>query len=670
MADETITIKVKTALDTADSAKSLNDIKKSIKDLKSTALEVGESGAGFKQLTEEANRLQDKLDDLKDSATSLKGTGVEKLTSSFNLLKESFSGGDIDKAKIAFKGLGSAMSAIPIFLLIEGVKLLIDNFQEVIKFVKDLGFFTSESEKEIQKLNKSLEQTQKLNKTLIPELENRIKLLEAEGASSEKLLKAKNDLFNAQKKELEIQVKINIEKAKEILQNYDLEEQYLIQSANVAQALGKEKEAEIFRAAANVSRKKRAEEAIQSAKEGIQAIKDINTEAQVEQIKVDKAETKNAKEKSDELKKIQAERNAQTIVDLEKFGKQLQDVIDKNFEQEKKDEKEAKDKAREDELDSDDSFYARKHAKAIKNAQNALIGDADNLTKKRKLLDEQRQEEIRIAQQTGEDIAAINKKYAIADEKLVEDSFKNKINKINQYVQAASSALNNILGAFQAYAELQRQNEAQDTKERQEKLDTDITYLEDTRKKEVAREGLTAQQKEDINYMYAQKEYQLRLEEYNKSTEIKKKAFEQNKQLQIAQAVVNTIAGSVAALTSALSSSIGYPYNLILGVASAAAVAASGAFQIAAISKQKFDAGSPPTAPTLNIASGGQFSENQTAMEGPSLKRVGRSDAETTDENSDGSSHRMGQPTRAYVVSSDITSAQDKEAILERRSSF
>ena len=43
-----------------------------------------------------------KLDDLGDSAKTLKGTGVEKLTSSFNLLKESFASGDIDKAKNCF----------------------------------------------------------------------------------------------------------------------------------------------------------------------------------------------------------------------------------------------------------------------------------------------------------------------------------------------------------------------------------------------------------------------------------------------------------------------------------------------------------------------------------------------------------------------------------------
>ena len=42
---------------------------------------------------------------------------------------------------------------------------------------------------------------------------------------------------------------------------------------------------------------------------------------------------------------------------------------------------------------------------------NKLIKYKMSLKKKRRLLDEQRQEEIRIATQKGEDVAAINKSY-------------------------------------------------------------------------------------------------------------------------------------------------------------------------------------------------------------------------------------------------------------------
>lgn len=115
MADQTIDIKINTIVEDAGGENSIAGIRKSIKALKSEALAVGESGNGFKQLTTRANELQDKLDDLKDSAKSLQGTGIEKLNSSFGLLKDSFSNFDSDKLKTAFKGIGAAMNAIPIF---------------------------------------------------------------------------------------------------------------------------------------------------------------------------------------------------------------------------------------------------------------------------------------------------------------------------------------------------------------------------------------------------------------------------------------------------------------------------------------------------------------------------------------------------------------------------
>ena len=517
MTKKEIDIKINTIIKDSGGDNSIAGIRKSIKALKSEALSVGEAGKGFKQLQNAANDLQDKLDGLGDSAKTLKGTGVEKLTSSFNLLKESFASGDIDKAKIAFNGLGSAMSAIPIFLLIEGIKLLIENFDKVLDFVENLGSSTSESERKIKKLNNTLEETKTLNKTLIPELENRIKLLEAEGASSEKLLKAKNDLFNAQKKELSLQVRINIEKAKAILQNYDLQEQYLIQSANVAEALGQEKEAEKYRKAADLSKKKRAEEYIQAAKEGIQAINDINTEAKVEQIKYNKEEVKSAKDTAKEKSEIKskAEKDSQAeskklrdqeLLEKIKFNTDIQEADEEQAEKEKEqlkkieaDKKEIKDKAdaealnasalaykEEDKLyrESLDNYRKTTNEDAIKKAKDALIGDEDNLQKQKDLLEAQKQEEIRIAEKTGGDINAINKKYAKLEEELSEDSLKKKVAKLNQYVQAAASTVNSIINVFSEYQNLQRQNEEQGSKERQIKLDADLSALNDAKEKE------------------------------------------------------------------------------------------------------------------------------------------------------------------------------------------
>lgn len=93
-------------------------------------------------------------------------------------------------------------------------------------------------------------------------------------------------------------------------------------------------------------------------------------------------------------------------------------------------------------------------------------------------------------------------------------------------------------------------------------------------------------------------EYELKLQEYNKNTEVKKKAFEQDKKLKIAQTIISTITGVVSAVTGMISAVPG-PVGIVLGALAGVAVAVMGAVQVAAISKQKFDAGTPPAAPKL-----------------------------------------------------------------------
>lgn len=384
-------------------------------------------------------------------------------------------------------------------------------------------------------------------------------------------------------------------------------------------------------------------------------------------IKEKEANIKSSNDKSADLKKIQDERNAQALADLEKFGKQLQTVIDKNTEDEIKAAKDAKDKAREDEVDDDDNFYALKHSKAIKAAEDDLIGDEDNLTKKRALLEQQRQEEIRIARLKGEDISAINKKYVEADEKLTEDSFKRKVEEVNKYTQAIGSALNSVMGVFSAISDLKKQEQEQDSKERQEALDIQVTALNDARDLELEKEGLTAEQKKAINYKYAMQEYELKKQEYDKNTVIKKKAFEQDKNLKIATTVISTITGAMSAFSSLAGIAIVGP---ALGALAAAAVVAMGAVQVAAIRKQKFDAGSPPAAPKLTLPStsdvGGGSGSN--AQAGPELYRAGQGDINTGAGGPNG--QRQAQPQKVYVVSQEVTSSQNMNAVLERRSSF
>jgi hypothetical protein len=104
---------------------SIKELKAELKAAQSAALNG--DGKAAKRVAE----LKDKMDDLKDTTKSLQGSGVEKISSGFSLLGQGFKDFDFDKIKTGFKGVGSAMSAIPIFLIIEGISYLVQNWKEL-----------------------------------------------------------------------------------------------------------------------------------------------------------------------------------------------------------------------------------------------------------------------------------------------------------------------------------------------------------------------------------------------------------------------------------------------------------------------------------------------------------------------------------------------------------
>ena len=124
------------------SISSFKDLKTAIKAAKDEQIAMTEKfGASSEQATKAGQKLaglKDKVEDLNDSTKSLKGSGIEKLTSSFRLLGEGIGTFDFDKIKTGFKGIGTAMGAIPIFLIISGLTLLIQNFDKVKTVVENL----------------------------------------------------------------------------------------------------------------------------------------------------------------------------------------------------------------------------------------------------------------------------------------------------------------------------------------------------------------------------------------------------------------------------------------------------------------------------------------------------------------------------------------------------
>jgi len=163
-----IEVEVKGAEKTISSFK---DLKTAIKAAKDEQIAMSEKfGEGSVEATKAGQKLanlKDKVEDLNDSTKSLKGTGIERLTSSFRLLGEGIATFDFDKIKLGFKGVGAAMSAIPIFLIIEGLKLLYDNFEKVVDFFNVFYASTDTATRSLKKLNAAIEENSTLQNEML-----------------------------------------------------------------------------------------------------------------------------------------------------------------------------------------------------------------------------------------------------------------------------------------------------------------------------------------------------------------------------------------------------------------------------------------------------------------------------------------------------------------------
>jgi len=488
----------------------------------------------------------------------------------------------------AFEAFNAVIKANPIAAVVVAVAALTAG---IYLLVKAINAEESESEKLTKQLEKqkvAAEQLSKARQSEISVMESRIGLMKAQGKSDSEILQATKELYDAKRKVLEqdlvqLELAASISKAKlqEVLANESLTESYYKTSAALARSLGQEKEAKILENAAKQEKIKNSKEitdqllkdltAVKELKDKI-AVLDIQKETEVAGIK-NTINEKNKKiaEENRKLKEEEFKRERERIE--QEYKEQLDDL--KKYEEEQR---KIIVQGREESIDDDDKYYADKHQKMIKDAEDALVGDKDNLSKKRALLEAHRQEEIRIARLTGKDITAINKKYAELDEELVDEAFKKKIEKINKYTQAIGGALNSVMGVFKAISDLQKQEAEQDSKERQEKLEADLSALSEAKDLELAKEGLTQDEKIKIQEKYAQQEYELKLAAYNADTAIKKKAFEQDKKMKIAQTVITTITGAMSALTGMISSIPG-PVGIILGALSAAAVVATVLFK-------------------------------------------------------------------------------------------
>ena len=144
MAKEEIQVKIDAAVNSAEAAKSLGQLKKSLLEIQALQEELGDtSGPQFDKLSQASTaasaklaETRDRIGDIADKTRTLEGTPVERLTGSFGLLKDSIMNLDFDKAKIGAEGLLNSFTPVVDGKLVSGfagIKGVIGNLGEGIK---------------------------------------------------------------------------------------------------------------------------------------------------------------------------------------------------------------------------------------------------------------------------------------------------------------------------------------------------------------------------------------------------------------------------------------------------------------------------------------------------------------------------------------------------------
>lgn len=313
MSDETeiaLDIKIKTA----ESAGSVKELKKSLKELKDELANVSSGSEEFKKLSKTINDTEGKLGDLNDEFKTLTGSGVERATSSLGLLREGFANFDFDKIKLGFKGMGAAMSAVPIFFMVQGLQYLWENFDKIVEIFTPVNFG-------LNKMTKEFEALQKVTSLLGDELKREIDILEAQGASSEKILAKKKELVKIQINEAQTSINLRMEKIKEVLMNDSVTESIDKTVAALYRKVGAEEAANALEKAMYANKYQRVQEDFKSIEASQKNILDLKNSLLVEEAKINK-------KSSDDYKKAEDEKLKKTQENFEAYKKAEKELDD------------------------------------------------------------------------------------------------------------------------------------------------------------------------------------------------------------------------------------------------------------------------------------------------------------------------------------------------------
>lgn len=235
--------------------------------------------------------------------------------------------------------------------------------------------------------------------------------------------------------------------------------------------------------------------------------------------------------------------------------------------------------------------------------------------------------------------------------------------------QAASAAIGEIGNILSAEAD-RRIEEINLVK------DTELQASEDSKNKQIAdletqlEEGTITQEQFDKKKIKIEQDLEIQKFKINEKAReaeynAKKKVFEQEKKIRIAQAIASGAQAAISAFASGAAVPVVGP--TIVGPAFAAVAAAFTAAQVALISAQKFEsfqAGTPPTFSTPSTGGGGEGGGggNQNTFSPPQFFGLGQGIFQN---------QAAGNQTQQVVVlESDITNVQNRVRVIEDRATI
>lgn len=281
------------------------------------------------------------------------------------------------------------------------------------------------------------------------------------------------------------------------------------------------------------------------------------------------------------------------------------------------------------------------HAKYIKNEEDRAIAerenayqtelyDLQNALDKKLLTEEEYQNAVKVATQRFEEDRS----------KITMDADLKRLDHMIQQAQKVKDMVGQIFQVITDFENIRLQEIENNT-------NAELAALDKKYQDELNKGNLNSEQKAALDKNYAKAKYDTELKAFNEMEKIKKRQFNRDKALRIAQVAIDT-AAAVSKSVAASPLTFGMPWS--------AAAVGIGLAQIAAIAATKYESGTAPSLSTgggAGVSAGASGSDLGGAAVNGSLAGQQMSTAELVSQTNQGN---------VYVLESDITGTQNKVA--------